>query len=336
MDTAVSPSPALPQDVEHFLIWMADQKGFSPATITAYRTDLVQFEEWLNRAQLTLERPGELEKYNIQDYSAFLFHEGQARSSIGRKLSALRSLFRYFMKVGKVESNPAKLVRNPKRELRHPSALNVDQMFSLLDEASVESGGSAGLDGSRDIAGRTPDREHAERTRDLALAELLYGSGLRISEALMLDVDKVDPSTGFVLVMGKGSKERIAPLSDTSVRALYLWLRVRELVALPGEPALFVGNRGQRLNRRQAARILDLLRQNAGLPQHLSPHTLRHTFATHMLENGADLRSVQELLGHASLSTTQRYTHITLDHLMRVYDKAHPRSSTHGKGGDDD
>ncbi len=330
------PSP-LPPDVEQFLIWMSDQKGFSPATISAYHTDLLQFEAWLRREQHTLARPGELEKYHFQDYSAHLFHEGQAKSSIGRKLSTLRSLYRYLMKMKKIDANPAKLVRNPKRELRHPAALNVDQMFSLLDEASVESGGSAGLEGSREIEQLTPDREHAERTRDLALAELLYGSGLRISEALSLDVEDVDPATGFVLVMGKGSKERIAPLSDTSVRALFLWLRVRSLVAPAEERAVFVGNRGKRLNRRQAARILDELRQNAGLPQHLSPHTLRHTFATHMLENGADLRSVQELLGHASLSTTQRYTHITLDHLMRVYDKAHPRSSTHGQGeGDGD
>ena len=116
---------------------------------------------------------------------------------------------------------------------------------------------------------------------------------------------------------------------------MFLWLRVRALIAPPAEKALFVGNRGKRLNRRQAARILDEIRKSAGLPQHLSPHTLRHTFATHMLENGADMRSVQELLGHASLSTTQRYTHITLDHLMRVYDKAHPRSSVRGKGGEE-
>mgnify|MGYP002270465209 CR=1 FL=1 len=128
--------PPLPQDVEQFLTWMTDQKGFSPATISAYRTDLLQFEEWLHREQHSLARPGELEKYHFQDYSAHLFHEGQARSSIGRKLSALRSLFRYLMKMKKIDKNPAKLVRNPKRELRHPTALNVDQMFTLLDEAT--------------------------------------------------------------------------------------------------------------------------------------------------------------------------------------------------------
>ena len=246
MPTPAPAMPPLPQDVEQFLTWMTDQKGFSPATISAYRTDLLQFEEWLHREQHSLARPGELEKYHFQDYSAHLFHEGQARSSIGRKLSALRSLFRYLMKMKKIDKNPAKLVRNPKRELRHPTALNVDQMFTLLDEASVESGGAAGLDGSRQAEQAVTDREHARHTRDLALAELLYGSGLRISEALDLDVDDVDPASGFIRVIGKGSKERIAPLSDTSVRALFLWLRVRALIAPPAEKALFVGNRGKR------------------------------------------------------------------------------------------
>ena len=136
MPTPAPAMPPLPQDVEQFLTWMNDQKGFSPATISAYRTDLLQFEEWLHREQHSLARPGELEKYHFQDYSAHLFHEGQARSSIGRKLSALRSLFRYLMKMKKIDKNPAKLVRNPKRELRHPTALNVDQMFTLLDEAT--------------------------------------------------------------------------------------------------------------------------------------------------------------------------------------------------------
>ena len=264
MPTPAPAMPPLPQDVEQFLTWMTDQKGFSPATISAYRTDLLQFEEWLHREQHSLARPGELEKYHFQDYSAHLFHEGQARSSIGRKLSALRSLFRYLMKMKKIDKNPAKLVRNPKRELRHPTALNVDQMFTLLDEASVESGGAAGLEGSRQAEQAVTDREHAGHTRDLALAELLYGSGLRISEALDLDVDDVDPASGFIRVIGKGSKERIAPLSDTSVRALFLWLRVRALIAPPAEKALFVGNRGKRLNRRQAARILDEIRKSAG------------------------------------------------------------------------
>ena len=215
----------LPQNAEDFLEWMAVQKGFSPATVAAYRSDLEQFEEWLHREQHTLARPGELEKYHFQDFSAYLFHEGQARSSISRKLSALRSLYRYLMKMNRIDANPAKLVRNPKREIRHPVTLNVDQMFSLLDEAGAEAAGTEGAEKEKAV-----DRERAAHTRDLALAELLYGSGLRISEALNLDVDDIDPASSVVRVMGKGSKERIAPLSDTSVRALFLWLRVRALL----------------------------------------------------------------------------------------------------------
>ena len=218
----------LPQNAEDFLEWMAVQKGFSPATVAAYRSDLEQFEEWLHREQHTLARPGELEKYHFQDFSAYLFHEGQARSSISRKLSALRSLYRYLMKMNRIDANPAKLVRNPKREIRHPVTLNVDQMFSLLDEAGAEAAGTEGAEKEKAV-----DRERAAHTRDLALAELLYGSGLRISEALNLDVDDIDPASSVVRVMGKGSKERIAPLSDTSVRALFLWLRVRALLAPP-------------------------------------------------------------------------------------------------------
>lgn len=319
----------LPQAAEDFLAWMEYQKGFSLATVAAYRRDIRQFEDWLHREQQTLDRPNELEKYHIQDFSAFLFHEGQARSSIGRKLSALRSLFRFLMKTGKLDNNPGKLVRNPKKEIRHPGTLNVDQVFALLDgngekksptpETPVEETQSMG------------SRVHAESCRDLALAELLYGSGLRISEALDLDLNDFNPGESIVRVFGKGSKERLAPLSDTSIRAMLIWLQARPLLAPSGETAIFVGNRGKRLCRRQAARILEALRKNAGLPQHLSPHMLRHSFATHLLAGGADLRSVQELLGHERLSTTQRYTHVTLDRLMQIYDKAHPLSSVHRK-----
>ena len=208
----------------------------------------------------------------------------------------------------------------------------MDQVFSLLDEAAVHSGVRPWGDSPNapDAPGTPPheSREGAAACRDQALVELLYGSGLRISEALGLNVMDVDPSSGVVRVLGKGGKERLAPLSATSMRTLERWLRTRPLLlpAASVEQAVFVGNRGGRLDRRQAARILEHLRQEAGLPQHVSPHALRHSFATHLLEGGADLRAVQELLGHARLSTTQRYTHVTLDRLMRVYDRAHPLS----------
>lgn len=333
---------SLPAPAEAFLAWLELQKGFSPATCAAYRGDLEQFEGWLQGEALSLARPQEVEKRHVQRYSGYLHREGQARSSISRKLSALRSFFRHLLRNRKVNDNPAAGVRNPKQQIRHPGALNVDQVFSLLDEASVRSGVSAHLGGV--APGKEPeahaapqDKELAEAGRDQALMELLYGSGLRISEALGLNLMDVNPADGFVRVLGKGSKERLAPLSPTSAETLAAWLKLRPLLlpAASTEQALFVGNRGGRLDRRQAARILEKLRLESGLPQHVSPHALRHSFATHLLEGGADLRAVQELLGHARLSTTQRYTHVTLDRLMRVYDKAHPRSSTPGraKGG---
>ena len=317
----------LPSPVQKFLDWVSLQKGFSSATLDAYRRDLLQFESWLTEKKLTLEHPEHIEKSHIQAYSAHLFKSGIARSSIGRKLSALRSLFRYLMRTHDLDSNPAKLVRNPKQQIRHPEILNVDQVFLLLDEAAREA--SCEPTSSPLSTSSKEDATLAVHCRDMALAELLYGAGLRISEALSLDLQDVRPQTGAVCVLGKGGKERLAPLGDTCVRSLHLWLKVRSLIASPNETALFVGNRGKRLNRRQAARILEELRVHSGLPQHISPHMLRHSFATHLLEGGADLRAVQELLGHARLSTTQRYTHVTLAHLMQVYDRAHPRSTLH-------
>ncbi len=323
---------SLPGPVEVFLAWLDLQKGSSPATGAAYRRDLEQFENWLRNQSLTLAAPGEVRKRDIERYSAFLFREGRARSSISRKLSAIRSFFRYLLRKKLVSDNPTAGVRNPKQQIRQPGTLNVDQVFSLLDEAAVHSGVRPWGDSPNapDAPGTPPheSREGAAACRDQALVELLYGSGLRISEALGLNVMDVDPSSGVVRVLGKGGKERLAPLSATSMRTLERWLRTRPLLlpAASVEQAVFVGNRGGRLDRRQAARILEHLRQEAGLPQHVSPHALRHSFATHLLEGGADLRAVQELLGHARLSTTQRYTHVTLDRLMRVYDRAHPLS----------
>jgi integrase/recombinase XerC len=169
------------------------------------------------------------------------------------------------------------------------------------------------------------DAEDAIALRDKALLELLYGSGLRISEALGLDVDDIRPGANALLVMGKGSKQRQVLLSDTCTTALSRWLEARSHIPPQhGEPALFIGKRGKRLDRRQAARLLDEHAKLAGIPQHVSPHDLRHSFATHMLEGGADLRAVQELLGHSRISTTQRYTHLDLNALTRIYDAAHP------------
>ena len=302
--------------VDAFLVWMEVQKGASPATLKAYGSDLAQLAEFLRGQDADLGKPETVTKRHIQAYLAWLFRLGDAKSSMARKLAAARSYFRFQQRSKAVTENVAAQVRNPRQEKRHPRALNVDETFALLD--TDQKTGQAGAESAE-----------AERLlcRDLALAELLYGSGLRISEALGLNIDDVQLSSRVLRVMGKGSRERIAPLSDTSCDSLKSWLDERPLMAQPDEPALFVGSRGSRLNRREAARIVERLCRRAGLDFTVSPHSLRHSFATHLLSAGADLRSVQELLGHRRLTTTQRYTQVSLEHLMEVYDKAHPKAS---------
>ncbi len=303
----------LPLSARAFLTWLELQKGMAAATVAAYSRDLAQFEQWIGVDGLSLAHPDRVNRKHVQRFVASLHRDGLAHSSMARKLSALRAFFRYCLRMRTITGDPTEGVRNPKQQVRHPATLNVDQMFSLLDTPPAAA------------------HDDTLRRRDLALAELLYGAGLRISEALDLNLHDVDPRSGVVRVRGKGNKTRLAPLSDTAQQALEAWIKARPAVAHADEPALFVGSRGGRLNRRQAARILEELAVSAGLPVHISPHSLRHSFATHLLEGGADLRSVQELLGHARLSTTQRYTHVTLDRLMQVYDQAHPRAQSDKK-----
>ncbi len=305
---------SLPSGPAAFLAWLEFQKGASEATVEAYALDILEFETYLRGMGATLERPSDITRQMVQGFSASLFRSGMARSTMARKLSALRSLFRHLLRLHKIASDPCAGVRNPKQDQRHPAMLNVDQTFALLS--------------AEDEVKNTPGDVSADDIillRDMALLELLYGSGLRISEALGLDVDDLRPESGHVRVMGKGSKERIVPLSDTCISALNRYLAVRsEIPPVRGERAVFLGRRGKRLDRRQAARILEERAKEAGIPQHVSPHDLRHSFATHLLEGGADLRAVQELLGHSRISTTQRYTHLNLDALSRIYDSAHP------------
>lgn len=306
-DAAGQASAAL----QSFLLYLEVQKGHSPATLRAYGVDLLQFEEYLREQGVDPEQPESVTRRHIQRFLASRFHAGMAKSSMARKLAAVRTFFRYLLRVHRITIDPSAGVRNPRQEQRHPEMLNVDQVFRLLEPACPQGISAA---------------KAAGHCRDIALAELLYGSGLRISEALSLNVDDVDLRSRTLRVLGKGNKERLCPLSDSSIPALQHWLQERGNLAPAREAALFVGQRGGRLDRRQAQRSIATLCMQAGLPVVVSPHSLRHSFATHLLEAGADLRSVQELLGHSRLSTTQRYTRLTLDHLMRVYDQAHPRS----------
>ncbi len=301
--------------VQAFLAWLEFQKGYSAATLSAYAGDLAQCEAFLQSQGVSLEDSKKIDKKHLRKYIASLHKQALSKSSMARKLASMRAFFAYLQRVHILEVSPMAGIRNPKQEQKHPKVLNVDQTFALLS--------------SSDTTGHSVPNLEAEalQARDRALAEILYGSGLRISEALDLDVTHIDVRLGFLRVLGKGRKERLCPLTPVAKDALEHWLRLRAHVALVREMALFVGARGARLQRRQATRIIEELCKKAGLDVTVSPHSLRHGFATHLLEAGADLRTVQELLGHSRLSTTQRYTNLTLEHLMQVYDGAHPGSN---------
>lgn len=313
------PGFILPDTLEMFLAHLEMEKGYSSATVSAYSNDLTLFELFLHTKNLSLAQPEALTKRHIQQFLADQHRQNLNKSSLSRRLSSLRAFFRFCARMRMISTLPTEGIKNPKQDKRHPEILNVDQTFALLSNDN-QSGG---------VNGKTSPP--VIQARDLALAELLYGSGLRISEALELNVSQLNMEHAVVKVLGKGGKQRLAPLSDTSLKALERWLELRDELAVDNSDALFLGSRGGRLNRRQALRIIEELCKKAGLAQTVSPHSLRHSFATHLLEAGADLRSVQELLGHARLSTTQRYTHLNLTKLMQVYDKAHPKSDNSKK-----
>jgi integrase/recombinase XerC len=276
----------------------------APSTVEAYRRDLAAFFTWAQR--LGISSPGEVQRTTVRRYLAYLATRGFARRTIARRASTLRRYFGWARRVGAVTNDPTAGLSAPRGEARLPRVLHPDELRSLLDEPA-----SAGPDGARDL-------------RDTALLELLYGSGLRVAEASALDVDDLDLARGRVRVWGKGGKQRVVPLSEPATDALRRWLADgrRELAteASPGA-ALFLNLRGRRMTPRDARRVLD---RRAAAPTH--PHALRHTFATHLLDGGADLRVVQELLGHADLATTQRYTHVSKERLRSVFDATHPRA----------
>jgi len=297
--------------IEKFIRYLGSQRGYSPHTLRNYRTDLLHFLEFLGegRRRLEGEVTGEVSLTEIREYLGRLF-TGYKRSTIARKLSAIRSYYLFVEKGGSSETNPAAAVSTPKQERTIPTYLSVDEMFRLL-EAS-DTGKPLGK-------------------RDQAILEVLYSCGLRVSELAGLNLESIDQAARLVRVIGKGNKERIVPVGRKAMAVLREYLdatagiRTRKGSGARSTP-LFVNSRGGRLTTRSIREIVRRTGVKSGLMMGISPHSLRHTFATHLLDGGADLRAVQELLGHASLSTTQRYTHVSLDRLMEVYDKAHPRS----------
>ncbi|MFZ9401960.1 MAG: tyrosine recombinase XerC [Ilumatobacteraceae bacterium] len=271
----------------------------SPNTVSAYQRDVRLFVEWVDRHGVTA--PAQVTKQHIRSYVAFLTTSKLARRSISRKKAALARYFGWLSRNRKVKVDPTVGVKTPSDKGRLPKVLTAEQLRALLEHHPQEH----------------PRWRHL---RDDAVVEMLYGSGLRVSELCSLDVDSIDARRGVVRVMGKGNKERQVPVSKPAVEAVRDWLKARREV-LADEIALFLNHRGKRITPRDVRRLID---DRAVSPTH--PHALRHTFATHLLDNGADLRAVQELLGHADVATTQRYTHVSKERLKTAYGASHPRA----------
>jgi len=294
----------LTEQIAAFCTYLETERNVSPHTLAAYRRDLAQLALFVVREKGDCASAGDVDHLLLRRYLALLGKSAR-KSSIGRKLAAIRTFFRYLLRRGAIAKNPAELIATPKKEQRLPFHLDIDQVTTLVE---------APVDGEK----------HA--LRDRAILELLYSSGLRVSELTGLAISDLDLSGGMVRVMGKGGKERIVPVGSRAIEAIREYLALRADQA--GSGPLFLNTRGDRINRRSVARIVDAHVLRIAAFKRISPHILRHTFATHMLEGGADLRAIQELLGHASLSTTQKYTHVGIDRLMEVYDKAHPKAHT--------
>ena len=295
--------------IHGFLQSLAAEKGYSAHTLRAYRNDLVELTafvaghpEWAREEphRLTEVRVAQVDALMIRGYLGYL-HGRNRKSSIARKLAAIRSFFRYLRKLHVVEENPAEAVRTPKQAKPLPVYLSVDDMFRMLDNVPAE--GVLGL-------------------RNKAILETLYSGGVRVSELAGLDMEDLDLRNGLIRVLGKGHKERVVPIGTKAQAAITAY---RDALGAQGNGAVFLNKNLGRLTTRSIARVVDQFARACGLAVPVSPHAFRHSFATHLLDAGADLRAVQELLGHRSLSTTQRYTHVSIDRLMETYDKAHPR-----------
>lgn len=290
------------QEIEDFFGYLGAERNVSPHTLNAYRSDLEMFREFVLREQGDDASVDTVSHLSIRRYLALL-HKDHKKSSIGRSLAAIRAFYKYLLREGKVRKNPAELVSTPKKEKKVPFHLNIDEVTALVE---------------------APREEHILGLRDRVILETLYSCGIRVSELTGMNVGDVDMERGTVRVLGKGGKERIVPLGRHARSAVADYFTVRK--HLPHDAPFLLNARGGRLTSRSVARIVDKYILKIAAMKKISPHTLRHTFATHLLEGGADLRAIQELLGHASLSTTQKYTHVSIDRLMEVYDKAHPKA----------
>ena len=294
--------------LDRFKDYLSSERNYSRNTLRAYTTDMGEFFRILKENDVLDTKSDDsalasLDENAVRFYIARL-HKSNMKSSISRKLATVRIFFEFLTKNGYMPNNSARLVPTPKNEKKLPNFLTVDEVIKLID---------------------TPGFDKPLETRDGAMLELMYSSGLRVSELVGIDLRDIDLESSTIKVLGKGNKERMVPMGSKAVSRLRLYLSKR-LDLKPKNEALFVNSRGGRLTVRSVDRIIRKYALLSGIPKNVSPHVLRHTFATHLLGGGADLRAIQAMLGHESLSTTQRYTHTSIEKIMEIYDKTHPRA----------
>jgi integrase/recombinase XerC len=288
--------------IDKYIEYLDIEKGASHHTLRNYRKDLIDFREFIGSVDIN-----RIDNIYIRGYLGVLYKRKNKKSTILRRLSSIRSFFRFLVNKGYINKNPAVLVSSPKKENRLAKFASVDEIFRLLS---------------------IPDDNNPLGARNKAILELLYATGMRVSELTNLKIGNVDLNSMIVKVYGKGRKERIIPIGSKARNSLKVYLSLRNTLLKNNEDIgwLFLNYRGGRLTSRSVRRMLNRYILESAITKRLTPHSIRHSFATHLLDAGADLRSIQELLGHSSLSTTQRYTHVSIDRLMEVYDKSHPRS----------
>jgi len=297
--------------IEEYAKYLSHERNHSPHTLRNYLSDLRQFCAFLSSSGgRNCDGLKLLERVDLPFVRAYLakLAQGCKKSSVGRKLAAIKGFFRYLVREGHIARNPLLDIASPKQDKPLPPFLSVDDAFRLL--GSIQGAGHL-------------------QVRDRALIETLYSTGTRVSEVVALNWSEIDFSLGIIRVVGKGSKERVVPIGETALQALTTYgleQKTKWRRMLRGEEPVFLNARGTRITTRSVARIVDKYLKAAGIAVKMGPHGLRHSFATHLLNGGADLRLIQELLGHSSLSTTQRYTHVNLEQLTAVYDRAHPRA----------
>lgn len=300
--------------IRAFLTFLEVERGASPETIRAYRSDLRQFLSFLLSGGASSDgplQPERVDPQSLRHFLGWLDRRGEKKSSLARKLAAIRTLYRFLLREGRVSRNPAAQIRTPKLPQELPKVLTKEEADALME---------------------LPEGDSLQSSRDRAILETLYSTGARVSELVGMSVEDLNLAEGLVRLRGKGRKERVVPIGAVAVQAVQDYRQNLRCAGIKGQRSehlrepIFKNNRGGRLTARSVERIVAM--HSRGLAGgSVSPHTLRHSFATHLLDEGADLRAIQELLGHASLGTTQKYTHVALDHLLQVYDRAHPRAS---------